>query len=275
MIDIVARSICTLRPGVPGLSETIRVRSIVGRFLEHSRIFIFEAGQKRSILIGSADLMPRNLDHRIEVLTPVEDGRAQQELVLHAARVSGGQLEIFRTSVTGGVHRIGRCARVHLHRLGRPGRRRRRANQPPEPVRPGIARLLAGLNGLPAYLLVQLPVIWMASSVGVWLFYIQHQFEGEIYWERHADWDPVRAALEGSSYYKLPRVLQWFSGNIGLHPIHHLSSRVPNYHLQACLEAAPELKPVTKVISLRESLGCWRLALWDEQRRVLVGFREL
>jgi polyphosphate kinase len=80
-IDIVARSICTLRPGVPGLSETIRVRSIVGRFLEHSRIFIFEAGQKRSILIGSADLMPRNLDHRIEVLTPVEDGRAQQELV--------------------------------------------------------------------------------------------------------------------------------------------------------------------------------------------------
>ncbi|HMH41466.1 MAG TPA: polyphosphate kinase 1 [Gaiellaceae bacterium] len=80
-IDIVARSICTLRPGVPGLSETIRVRSIVGRFLEHSRIFIFEAGQKRGILIGSSDLMPRNLDHRIEVLTPVEDGRAQQELV--------------------------------------------------------------------------------------------------------------------------------------------------------------------------------------------------
>jgi polyphosphate kinase len=80
-IDIVARSICTLRPGVPGLSETIRVRSIVGRFLEHSRIFIFEAGQNRGILIGSADLMPRNLDHRIEVLTPIEDGRAQQELV--------------------------------------------------------------------------------------------------------------------------------------------------------------------------------------------------
>jgi len=80
-IDIVARSICTLRPGVPGLSETIRVRSILGRFLEHSRIFIFVAGEKRTILIGSADLMPRNLDHRIEVLTPVEDGRAQQELV--------------------------------------------------------------------------------------------------------------------------------------------------------------------------------------------------
>lgn len=80
-IDIVARSICALRPGVPGLSDTIRVRSIVGRFLEHSRIFIFDAGEKRSLLLGSADLMPRNLDHRIEVLTPVKESRAQQELV--------------------------------------------------------------------------------------------------------------------------------------------------------------------------------------------------
>jgi polyphosphate kinase len=80
-IDIVARSICTLRPGVPGLSETIRVRSILGRFLEHSRVFIFEAGEKRTILMGSADLMPRNLDHRIELVAPVEDGRAQHELI--------------------------------------------------------------------------------------------------------------------------------------------------------------------------------------------------
>ncbi len=80
-IDIVARSICTLRPGMPGLSETIRVRSILGRFLEHSRFFIFDAGNKRSFLLGSADLMPRNLDHRIELLAPVEDGRAQQDLL--------------------------------------------------------------------------------------------------------------------------------------------------------------------------------------------------
>jgi polyphosphate kinase len=80
-IDIVARSICTLRPGVPDLSETIRVRSILGRFLEHSRFFIFDAGDKRTFLLGSADLMPRNLDHRIELLAPVEDGRAQQELI--------------------------------------------------------------------------------------------------------------------------------------------------------------------------------------------------
>ncbi len=80
-IDVVARSICTLRPGVPGLSETIRVRSILGRFLEHSRFYIFDAGGRRAFLLGSADLMPRNLDHRIEVLTPVEDGRAQQDLL--------------------------------------------------------------------------------------------------------------------------------------------------------------------------------------------------
>jgi polyphosphate kinase len=80
-IDIVARSICTLRPGVPGLSEGIRVRSILGRFLEHSRVFIFDAGEKRTILMGSADLMPRNLDHRIELVAPVEDGRAQLDLV--------------------------------------------------------------------------------------------------------------------------------------------------------------------------------------------------
>jgi polyphosphate kinase len=80
-IDIVARSICTLRPGVPGLSEGIRVRSILGRFLEHSRVFIFDAGDKRTVLMGSADLMPRNLDHRIELVAPVEDGRIQHELI--------------------------------------------------------------------------------------------------------------------------------------------------------------------------------------------------
>lgn len=80
-IDIVTRSICTLRPGVPGLSETIRVRSILGRFLEHSRVFIFDAGDESTFYLGSADLMPRNLDHRIELVTPVEDGRAQNDLV--------------------------------------------------------------------------------------------------------------------------------------------------------------------------------------------------
>jgi omega-6 fatty acid desaturase (delta-12 desaturase) len=114
----------------------------------------------------------------------------------------------------------------------------------------------------------------IASWVGNWLFYVQHQFDSAD-WERDPDWNFHVAALEGSSYFKLPAVLQWFSGNIGLHHVHHLCSRIPNYRLQACHDSAPELHGVAKVITLRESLGCWRLALWDERRRLLVGFRDL
>ena len=119
-----------------------------------------------------------------------------------------------------------------------------------------------------------LPVMIIASWVGNWLFYVQHQFE-EVHWERDRDWNFHVAAAGGSSYFKLPPILQWFSGNIGLHHVHHLCSRVPNYRLQACLDAAPELHKVATLITLRESLGCWRLALWDEHRRLLVGFRDL
>jgi acyl-lipid omega-6 desaturase (Delta-12 desaturase) len=121
---------------------------------------------------------------------------------------------------------------------------------------------------------VYLPVMTIASWAGNWLFYVQHQFE-EAHWEREGDWHFHVAAVAGSSYFQLPPILQWFSGNIGLHHIHHLSSRVPNYRLQACLKAAPELQEVAKVITLRESLKCWRLTLWDERRRRLCGFRDL
>jgi omega-6 fatty acid desaturase (delta-12 desaturase) len=119
-----------------------------------------------------------------------------------------------------------------------------------------------------------LPVIVIASWIGNWLFYVQHQFD-RTEWERDGDWDFHVASLSGSSYFKLPPILRWFSGNIGLHHVHHLCSRVPNYHLQACVEAAPELDRVAKVVTLRESVRCWRLALWDERRRMLVGFRDL
>ena len=119
-----------------------------------------------------------------------------------------------------------------------------------------------------------LPVMIIASWIGNWLFYVQHQFE-QAHWERDGDWNFHVAALAGSSYFKLPAVLQWFSGNIGLHHVHHLCSRVPNYRLQACLDAAPELQGVARQITLRESLSCWRLALWDERRRLLVGFGDL
>lgn len=128
--------------------------------------------------------------------------------------------------------------------------------------------------GVVPVLITYAPVMIIASWAGNWLFYVQHQFE-TTHWERGEDWDFHLAAMAGSSYFKLPPILQWFSGNIGLHHVHHLCSRVPNYRLQACLDSAPELHRMTKLITLRESLGCWRLALWDEHRGVLVGFRHL
>jgi omega-6 fatty acid desaturase (delta-12 desaturase) len=133
--------------------------------------------------------------------------------------------------------------------------------------------LACTLFGVIPVLAIYLPVIIIASWIGNWLFYVQHQFESSS-WARDSDWNFHVAALGGSSYFKLPAILQWFSGSIGLHHVHHLCSRVPNYHLQACLDSAPELHCIAKEITLRESLGCWHLALWDERRRLLVRFRD-
>jgi omega-6 fatty acid desaturase (delta-12 desaturase) len=127
--------------------------------------------------------------------------------------------------------------------------------------------------GLKAFFLVQAPVFLIATSVGVWLFYVQHQFEAT-YWQWHEDWDFFDAALFGSSHLVLPKPLQWITANIGIHHVHHLSSRIPNYRLQECLDANPELQVATQV-SLRDAWRLTRLALWDEDRRQLVGFREL
>jgi len=126
--------------------------------------------------------------------------------------------------------------------------------------------------GLKNYILIQLPVIWVASTVGVWMFYVQHQFEG-VYWERAQEWDFLKAGLEGSSFYKLPKVLQWFSGSIGFHHIHHLSPRIPNYLLEKChLENKIfQVKP----IKLWASLKSMTFRLWDEKKRQLVNFRYL
>jgi len=132
----------------------------------------------------------------------------------------------------------------------------------------------AGLTiGLRTYVLVQLPVLVMAAALGVWLFYNQHQFEGA-YWSRHDAWDPWRAAMEGSSYYRLPKLLQWATGNIGFHHIHHVRPGIPNYRLQRCFEAIPELQTV-KPLTLRKSLGSVRFNLYDERQRALVSFRSL
>jgi acyl-lipid omega-6 desaturase (Delta-12 desaturase) len=132
---------------------------------------------------------------------------------------------------------------------------------------------MTGLFGLKTYLLLQLGLLAGAGAAGVWLFYVQHQFEG-VYWERGDGWDYATAALKGSSFYKLPKVLQWFSGNIGFHHIHHLSPRIPNYHLEICHQAEPLFQSVQPV-TLLSSFKSLTFRLWDEQRRKLVGFRAL
>ncbi len=137
----------------------------------------------------------------------------------------------------------------------------------------GMAAGLSWAFGLKAYLLIQLTVMAVAGTAGVWLFYVQHQFEG-VYWERREDWDYTAAALQGSSFYKLPRILQWFSGNIGYHHIHHLSSRIPNYNLERCHRAHLLFQSV-KPVTLFSSLKSLSFRLWDEQRRKLVGYRHL
>jgi omega-6 fatty acid desaturase (delta-12 desaturase) len=110
----------------------------------------------------------------------------------------------------------------------------------------------------------------LAGAAGVWLFYVQHQFENT-YWARQQDWNPQDAALAGSSFYALPAWLHWFTGNIGYHHVHHLASRVPNYRLRECVEANPQLQAAPR-LTLRGSLACARLKLWDEDGRRLVPF---
>jgi acyl-lipid omega-6 desaturase (Delta-12 desaturase) len=137
----------------------------------------------------------------------------------------------------------------------------------------GMAAGLSLVFGLKTYLLIQLVITAAAGAAGVWLFYVQHQFDG-VYWERGEDWDYTKAALEGSSFYKLPKVLQWFSGNIGYHHIHHLSARIPNYNLERCHKAHPLFQTV-KPITFFQSFRSLTFRLWDEQRKKLVGFGHL
>ena len=137
----------------------------------------------------------------------------------------------------------------------------------------GVAVAMTVLFGLKAYLIIQLIVLMVAGSTGFWLFYVQHQFEG-VYWERRDEWDYAAAALQGSSFYKLPRVLQWFSGNIGFHHIHHLSPRIPNYNLEKCHNANPLFQQV-KPVTLFASFKSFSFRLWDEQRQKLVGYGHL
>ena len=137
----------------------------------------------------------------------------------------------------------------------------------------GMALGLSWLVGLKAYIIIQMIILMVAGGAGVWMFYVQHQFE-DVYWERGEDWSYVSAALEGSSFYKLPRILQWFSGNIGFHHIHHLSPRIPNYNLEKCHKADPLFQQV-KPITLFSSFKSATYRLWDEKNKKLVGYRHL
>lgn len=121
--------------------------------------------------------------------------------------------------------------------------------------------------------LVIMPTVLGAATIGVWLFYVQHQF-AETLWDRMSAWDLHEAALHGSSHYVLPPVLRWFSGNIGIHHVHHLYSRIPFYRLPEVLRDHPDLEKAQR-LTLRESLRCARLHLWDEQQRRLVAFADV
>ncbi len=135
-----------------------------------------------------------------------------------------------------------------------------------------VVVLMMWLVGPLHFLLVQTPIVLVTASAGVWLFYVQHQFEGAR-WANNEGWDFHEAALHGSSHYDLPPVLQWFTANIGLHHIHHLSSRIPYYRLPQVLRDRPDLADVSRV-TLLESFATVRLALWDEDGQRLVSFRE-
>jgi acyl-lipid omega-6 desaturase (Delta-12 desaturase) len=135
-----------------------------------------------------------------------------------------------------------------------------------------VIGLLCWLLGWQSFLLVELPSALLAGSIGVWLFYVQHQFE-DAYWQNSDAWNYDEAALKGSSHLRLPKLLQFFTGNIGLHHVHHLSTRIPNYNLQAAHDANPVFQRVP-TLSIWDGFKSVRLKLWDEERGQLVTFRE-
>lgn len=136
-----------------------------------------------------------------------------------------------------------------------------------------IVLLLGFTLGWKEFILVELPIFYIATFCGVWLFYVQHQFE-DGYFEHNENWNYVEAALKGSSFYKLPKVLQWFSGNIGFHHVHHLNSRVPNYHLEKAHASDPRLQDVP-TLTLWTSLKSLTFKLWCEQSKKFIGTRDI
>ena len=133
--------------------------------------------------------------------------------------------------------------------------------------------VLIWLFGFMPWLIIQFTAIFVAGFSGIWLFYVQHQFE-DTYWADEEEWDFAAAAMEGSSFYKLPKVLQWFSGNIGFHHIHHLSPRIPNYNLESCHRSHPMFQEV-RPLTILGSLKTLSYRLWDEKGKRLISFGQL
>ncbi len=136
-----------------------------------------------------------------------------------------------------------------------------------------IAFIVSWFIGFQNYLLIQFPILFFAGLIGIWLFFVQHQYE-DAYWSDNKQWSLVQSALNGSSFYKLPKIFQWFSGNIGFHHIHHLRPGIPNYNLERCNEDVPTLSMV-KPLTLKKSLQSLKLHLWDEKQEKLVSFRSV
>ncbi len=136
-----------------------------------------------------------------------------------------------------------------------------------------LAAAVSLLIGLKAYLIIQFTVMWMAGVVGIYMFYLQHQYENG-YWEHTSRWNYVASALLGASYYRLPKLLEWFTGSIGYHHIHHLNPRIPNYNLPKVQASSPLIQQWTRTIGLREGFNTVNYKLWDEQSRRMITWRE-
>jgi omega-6 fatty acid desaturase (delta-12 desaturase) len=134
-----------------------------------------------------------------------------------------------------------------------------------------LIALTCWLIGPWQFLLIQVPVMLISAMIGVWMFYVQHQYE-DAFWRKHEEWDYVDAAIQGSSHYRLPKIMQWFTASIGVHHVHHLDFRIPNYNLQKCHDDNPEFERAV-VLTFRESLSCMFLKLWDEDRKKLVTYK--
>lgn len=132
---------------------------------------------------------------------------------------------------------------------------------------------LGSLIGFGTLAITYLPVLFLTAAMGGWLFFIQHQFE-ETFWEKDENWSYNEAALMSSSYYVMPKILQWFTGNIGLHHVHHLNANIPNYRLQECVDANEDLQTMNR-ITLRESLKSIPLALWDQDAKKMISFKDM